>query len=514
MAQKTKVLEAFKEVRIPERHVKGIEFLNWEKIQEARSDSGRGYYFTALPLDFGEEMYKKESDKRKGDLQTADIAWHICDVAGSAEIGFDFEDIKFIEDSISHPFIDRRFIEQIHDSVEELSNRKKLLEQANKVHLQVHRMRELLRELYQKREISFLEFDKRNLETYAILGDSLDCSDSRILRGLSDILQSHLCKDSPMGAYYSIVNSGSVKVAVDNRGFQLFGQNDSINVDSSGMNFTCLPQMAVDCISNSIQRERAYHLAELSEKFLSHMMILASWANHCRLSKPEFNDRMSTIVKNGYHPLLKSKKRKDNGERIVCHDTKLDSKDKVLAVTGVNCGGKSTYIKELAVTSMLAQAGSFVPVEYANLPVYSRFLTHFRGEEDIFNNLSLFKSEVASLNSVLRRMDDKTLLVCDELFRGTESGKRGGERLHSAVVEALVKDYRGRTLLSSHYHDSLREQRNLPHISFRRVETDISGSPTYRIVNGVDKGGYAIRAAIAAGVDRKIVERLNGDGKF
>ena len=124
------------------------------------------------------------------------------------------------------------------------------------------------------------------------------------------------------------------------------------------------------------------------------------------------------------------------------------------------------------------------------------------------NDLSLFQAEINDLNRNLHRLDDKTLLVCDELFRGTESGELGGARLHKGLVESLVYDFKGRTLLSSHYHESLAAQKHIPEIHFSRLAMNGDSDPDYIVREGIDEGGYAVKAAIKAGLSNKVCERL------
>jgi len=92
--------------------------------------------------------------------------------------------------------------------------------------------------------------------------------------------------------------------------------------------------------------------------------------------------------------------------------------------------------------------------------------------------------------------------------QGTESGKNGGERLHKAVVDSLVHDYGGRTLLSSHYHESLARQIDMDGILFVQAHTGDKELERYTITGGVDEGGYAVNAAIEAGLPESIVNRL------
>ncbi len=495
--------------------------INWESIRENKNEP----FFRHRSPDCGNEKHKEEAESTARDLELSSVAYEIGDAFstriknknrqigdGKSKIPYYFSSFAAAE-TFKWPFVEKEAIIQLHDAVEELKDREGLLDKVDGSFTLLEEQSTELNALFERGEISFLEFEKRIMEANAVLGTALNRTDSGLLKDLSDVFQSHKWSRSPLGDYYLIVGSQQVKARVDNNGFQLFAEARDVAVDNTDQSsFTSDNLFVQKVMHGSIQRRRAYDLLGGSKIFLAYLVGLASWAEQESLVKPTFNDSGEVSITGGYHPLLKSLRRKTNG-RIVKHNTKLESGNKVVAITGPNLGGKSTYIKEFALISVLAQSGSFVPAKSANLPIYKKFLTHFGGEEDILKNLSLFRSEIKSLNRVLRRMGPSTLLVCDELFRGTESGEKGGARLHEAVVEALVHDYNGRTVLSSHYHESLARQQHLPNIQFKRVEVDRSGKPKYTIVEGVDKGGYCVQAAIRSGLHKRVIARLNGNGR-
>jgi DNA mismatch repair ATPase MutS len=414
----------------------------------------------------------------------------------------------YISNMLRNPFIDQQAILQIHDSVEELVENPGLLRKIDGV-ISTFKVRyKDLVERIRCGQLTQVEFGRRALQLYHSLGNSPARSDSRLLRDISEILRSRRLRDSPVREYDEILSSGEIKVVLDNSGFELHPSNEDIQVNHQERRFFTKGGGSIMemCIGNSVQAERAHQLLSGTESFLGYLGSIASYVLAMNLKKPSFTQDNSLRIDGGYHPLLKSEERNGNG--VVHHDLRLDERDKVLALTGPNAGGKSTYIKELALTSMLAQAGFFVPADLATLPVYEKFLTHFGRKDSLLEDLSLFQAEIEGLSRNLGDLEDRTLFVCDELFKGTESGERGGSLLHQAVVEALLTEYPGRVLLSSHYHGSLSKQTDLPGIRLMRADVDRDGNPTYGFSEGVDGGGYAVCSAVKAGLPRQVTGRL------
>ncbi|MBI2498693.1 hypothetical protein HYV88_00450 [Candidatus Woesearchaeota archaeon] len=456
---------------------------------------------------------KKEQEGRKSDLNLSDITWELQKASRELKGIHEYFSGVFARDIFMFPFVDLKWIAQMHDSVEELKIRPQLVHKIDSGLNGLSDRLNYLKELYHQHEIDFLEFEREGLEAFSILGKPLDRARTRLLRDLGDILQSQHWPESPIGDYLKIVTSKSAKVRANSRGFELFSENDEIKPEIANSRFfTPTTALVQNCMEQSSQRGRAYLLLNTALNLVTYLSSLALWARERGFTRPQFNDNDSVDIKNGYHPLLKSEDRKVKREPVT-HDTRLNSGNNLLIVTGPNAAGKTTYLKELALISILAQAGGFVPADYANLPIYRRFLTHFSASEDLMSDLSLFQAEITQLNGRLNRLEERTLFICDELFRGTESGENGGAKLHSALVEALSYDFPGRTLLSTHYHEALAKQRNLRNAVFVKVNTDKAGTPSYTISRGIDSGGYAVQAAIRMGLSDKISKRLTNGGE-
>ena len=273
------------------------------------------------------------------------------------------------------------------------------------------------------------------------------------------------------------------------------------------MNFTSDGSVSTHIISHSSQQRRSSSLLDGSLNFLKYCMTLANLAKKYGWVKPEFCATGNTHIEGGYHPLLLMTVELD---KITCNDVDIDDSVRVVAVTGPNMAGKSTFIRNVGLISLLGQAGSYVHATRATLPVYTDIRTYFGSQDNLLEKTSLFQKEMLEINRNLKDHKKGSLLICDELFRGTEAGSDGGMLLHSAMVEALALDYTGRTILSSHYHDALRSQQNVPRVKFLKTEVDESGNPLYKVSEGIGIGGYSVRSALKAGIATPIARRLSG----
>jgi DNA mismatch repair protein MutS len=144
--------------------------------------------------------------------------------------------------------------------------------------------------------------------------------------------------------------------------------------------------------------------------------VLSSFAIHARKNswcKPEITDGRKIEIISGRHPVLEA------DGRFVPNDVKLDEKRSFLLLTGPNMGGKSTYLRQTALISILAQAGSYVPAEKAKIGLIDRVFTRVGAHDDLRRGRSTFMMEMIEVAHILRRATDKSLILLDEIGRGT-----------------------------------------------------------------------------------------------
>ncbi|MFB6281039.1 MAG: DNA mismatch repair protein MutS [Haloferacaceae archaeon] len=209
-------------------------------------------------------------------------------------------------------------------------------------------------------------------------------------------------------------------------------------------------------------------------------------------------------VRAGRHPTV------ERTTEFVPNDVSL-RRGTVAVVTGPNMSGKSTYMRQVALACVLAQAGSFVPADAARLPVVDRVFTRVGASDDIAGGESTFMREMAELTAVLHGATDRSLVLLDEVGRGTSTAD--GRAIARAAAEFLHDEVGATTLFATHYHDltDLADDRErVRNLHFRVArDGDDPGDVTFlhRVAEGAASSSYGIEVARLAGVPEAVVER-------
>jgi DNA mismatch repair protein MutS len=231
---------------------------------------------------------------------------------------------------------------------------------------------------------------------------------------------------------------------------------------------------------------------------------LAEVAVSKQFTKPEVNDGEEIVIRNGRHAVVEHYIQ----ERFVPNDTRVDcSADQLLIITGPNMAGKSTYLRQVALITLLAQMGSFVPAESAVIGVVDRIFTRVGAHDELASGQSTFMVEMNETASILNNATTRSLIVLDEIGRGTST--YDGLSIAWAVAEQ-INQLGARTLFATHYH----------HLN--ELEKQLSGVKNYRIAvseerdrivwlrkivpGGTDKS-YGIEVARLAGLPQQTIER-------
>ena len=167
--------------------------------------------------------------------------------------------------------------------------------------------------------------------------------------------------------------------------------------------------------------------------------------------KPSINEKGVIQIKNGRHPVVEQMMRDD---LFVANDTALDNgKNRISIITGPNMAGKSTYMRQVALIVLMAQIGSFVPAEDANIGICYRIFTRVGASDDLASGQSTFMVEMTEVANILRNATKNSLLVLDEIGRGTSTFD--GLSIAWAVVEHIsnTKLLGAKTLFATHYHE-------------------------------------------------------------
>lgn len=231
---------------------------------------------------------------------------------------------------------------------------------------------------------------------------------------------------------------------------------------------------------------------------------LADVADNHRFVRPEFTTHNRVCVKQGRHPVVESLL--EAGE-FVANDVLLDENTTMQLITGPNMAGKSTYMRELALIVILAQMGSFVPADAAELPIFDQIFTRIGANDDMAMGQSTFMVEMAEANHALQEATAHSLILFDELGRGTAT--YDGMALAQAIIEFLDAHVHAKTLFSTHYHELtvLADQHgSIENVHVGAVE-DESGQLHFlhQIKKGPADKSYGIHVAALAGLPETLI---------
>lgn len=231
---------------------------------------------------------------------------------------------------------------------------------------------------------------------------------------------------------------------------------------------------------------------------------LADVADNQRFIRPTFTANNTIEIKQGRHPVVESLLEAGS---FVANDVLLDKNINMQLITGPNMAGKSTYMRELALIVILAQMGSFVPATSAELPIFDQIFTRIGANDDIAMGQSTFMVEMAEANHALQEATAHSLVLFDELGRGTAT--YDGMALAQAIIEFLDAHIHAKTLFSTHYHEltTLADQHDgIQNVHVGAVEDD-SGQLHFlhQIQSGPADKSYGIHVAALAGLPDELI---------
>ncbi len=221
---------------------------------------------------------------------------------------------------------------------------------------------------------------------------------------------------------------------------------------------------------------------------------------------PDINQTGEIKIIAGRHPVVEKNLK---NELFVPNDTFLDSKESLIhIITGPNMAGKSTYMRQVAILVLMAQVGCYVPAEYASVSVTDKLFTRVGASDDLTSGRSTFMVEMDEVAYILTNATEKSLLIFDEIGRGTSTFD--GISIARAVVESVAKKIKGKTLFATHYHELSDLESEFPciknyNVSARKRENDIVF--LRKIVPGGTDDSYGIEVAKLAGIPKDVIRR-------
>jgi DNA mismatch repair protein MutS len=265
--------------------------------------------------------------------------------------------------------------------------------------------------------------------------------------------------------------------------------------------FSELRQLAVDRVSRI--RATAAAVAELDVS-----AALAQIAAENRYTRPEFSSTGEMSIGGGRHPVIE-KLAGEEAARFIPNDLYLNNTTDLLAIiTGPNMGGKSTYLRQAALISILAQMGSFVPAASALLPLVDRIFTRIGASDNLSRGRSTFMVEMTETAVILNTATPRSLIILDEIGRGTAT--YDGLSLAWAVVEHITAHTRAKTLFATHYHELTELAEQLDGVRNLRVVVKEAGERIiflHKVEPGKADRSYGIEVARLAGLPIGVIER-------
>ena len=252
------------------------------------------------------------------------------------------------------------------------------------------------------------------------------------------------------------------------------------------------------------------HRIQQTAEAVARLDVLCSFAEVAvrgRYVRPTVDLSGRVSIRGGRHPVVESLQQAP----FVPNDTELDNEDnRVLMITGPNMAGKSTYMRQTALIVLMAQIGSFVPADSADIGIVDSIFTRVGASDDLASGQSTFMVEMTEVASILKKAGKDSLIVFDEIGRGTSTFD--GMSIARAVLEhvASVKKLGAKTLFATHYHELTALEGELPGVRNYSVAVKKRGDDiTFlrRIVRGPADDSYGIEVAKLAGVPDSVVQR-------
>ena len=260
-----------------------------------------------------------------------------------------------------------------------------------------------------------------------------------------------------------------------------------------------------DVIDSNLQRVQKTAKAIA---FLDALCSLAVVANNNNFCKPDINDKGIIDIKKGRHPVIEKML---SADAFIDNDTYLDNKKNCInIITGPNMAGKSTYMRQTALIVLMAQIGSYVPASYANIGLVDRIFTRVGASDDLASGQSTFMIEMNEVSNILRNATAKSLIILDEIGRGTST--YDGLSIAWAVVEHIAnkKLLGAKTLFATHYHELTELEGKINNVNNYCVAVKEKGDSIVflrKIVKGGADKSYGIQVAKLAGVPDIVIDR-------
>ena len=236
------------------------------------------------------------------------------------------------------------------------------------------------------------------------------------------------------------------------------------------------------------------------------ILSLSLCSEEYNLVRPKLNNEKRLEIIDGRHPVVEIVSK----DLYVANDCKMNENNSTLLITGPNMSGKSTYMRQIAITILMAQMGSFVPAKSAELPIVDKIFTRIGASDDLVSGESTFMVEMKEARNALVNATENSLIIFDELGRGTAT--YDGMSLAQAILEYISDNIKALTLFSTHYHEltSLEKKyKTIKNVHVSAIEESGKITFLHKIKNGAVDKSYGIHVARLAEMPDKLLERAD-----
>ncbi|WP_316568566.1 DNA mismatch repair protein MutS [Neobacillus sp. YIM B06451] len=245
-------------------------------------------------------------------------------------------------------------------------------------------------------------------------------------------------------------------------------------------------------------------------KTVSEIDVLQSFAEVSearKYVKPEFSDSREILIEEGRHPVVEKVL---DSQEYVPNDCRMSGEREILLITGPNMSGKSTYMRQVALTAILAQIGCYVPATKAVLPIFDQVFTRIGAADDLVSGQSTFMVEMLEAKNAIANATQDSLILFDEIGRGTST--YDGMALAQAIIEHVHNRIGAKTLFSTHYHELTvleEELERLHNVHVSAIEHHGRVVFLHKIKEGPADKSYGIHVAELAGLPKELISRAN-----
>ena len=225
--------------------------------------------------------------------------------------------------------------------------------------------------------------------------------------------------------------------------------------------------------------------------------------------RPLFSEEKKLEILGGRHPVVEESLLK-TAKAFTPNDCHLDSSSQTWLMTGPNMAGKSTFLRQVAIISIMSQIGSFVPAKKVNMSILDKIFTRVGASDDLSQGLSTFMTEMVETSRILNGATKDSLIILDELGRGTSTSD--GLALAWAILEFIIINKKCITFFATHYKELTLLKSNFKEVNLKTMQTKEWEDEIifmYKVINGVSESSYGLHVAKLAGIKSSIIDRAD-----